>query len=525
MAKTIHLGFEVPSGDPVAIPLGHLAVTGQTQQSGKTTTLEALIQRSGLRAIAFVTKRDESGFSQARTIQPFFRSRADWQFVSDILESTLHEKLKFQRSWIMKVCRGARSLKDVQQRVQKELAAAKRGLDQSVYTELEAYLELVIPELDSLPYTSELVLEPGLSVMDLTGYSTSLQMLVISSVLQQVYERESGVVTIIPEAWEFVPQKRGSPVMRAAEALIRKAGAGGNFVWLDSQDIAGVHKDILKHCSVWVLGVQREENEVQRTLKNLYGLGKNKPKADDVRALGKGEFYACWGKEMKHVYVQPAWMDDDVARSVARRELAVENVFRAIVRVEEDDVEWKAKFETAERERLRLETEVGKLRDEPRAFREGTHAPAAAATPLAAAAKPVPVQTSAETRTKEDQAYGPIYDYVLARLLNERPKLLVALTKVLPEIEVTVRREKLEMDSSTLDGRMAVLIADGFFDERRGNKDVLTELSLRGWPDAAPNVSKSFGRLVRMGFLRDDGAGRYKAVAGMKVNVLPLEVA
>jgi len=34
-----------------------LAVTGQTQQSGKTTTLEALISRSKLRALTFVTKR------------------------------------------------------------------------------------------------------------------------------------------------------------------------------------------------------------------------------------------------------------------------------------------------------------------------------------------------------------------------------------------------------------------------------------------------------------------------------------
>src|SRR5260370_3762470 len=99
-------------------------------------------------------------------IQRYFHSRSDWQFVSDILESKLHEKLKFQRSWIMKVCRGTHSLEEVQRKVQKELAAAKRGLDQSVYTELDAYLDLVIPELKRLPYTDELVLHPGLNVMD-----------------------------------------------------------------------------------------------------------------------------------------------------------------------------------------------------------------------------------------------------------------------------------------------------------------------------------------------------------------------
>ena len=54
------LGYAVGTGEPVHIPIQHMVVTGQTQQSGKTTTLEALISRSGLSAVAFVTKRNES---------------------------------------------------------------------------------------------------------------------------------------------------------------------------------------------------------------------------------------------------------------------------------------------------------------------------------------------------------------------------------------------------------------------------------------------------------------------------------
>ena len=51
----IVLGYTVggerePAGMQVDIPLGHMAVTGQTQASGKTTTLEALISRSKVRA-------------------------------------------------------------------------------------------------------------------------------------------------------------------------------------------------------------------------------------------------------------------------------------------------------------------------------------------------------------------------------------------------------------------------------------------------------------------------------------------
>ena len=52
----IKLGYEVKTGKEVGIKPSHLIVTGITQLSGKTTTLEALIKRSGLKAVIFKTK-------------------------------------------------------------------------------------------------------------------------------------------------------------------------------------------------------------------------------------------------------------------------------------------------------------------------------------------------------------------------------------------------------------------------------------------------------------------------------------
>ena len=46
MQALIHLGYEVGTGNSVEIPLKHTAVTGMTQESGKTTTLEALVSRA-----------------------------------------------------------------------------------------------------------------------------------------------------------------------------------------------------------------------------------------------------------------------------------------------------------------------------------------------------------------------------------------------------------------------------------------------------------------------------------------------
>ncbi|MEM2568295.1 MAG: hypothetical protein QXH20_07515, partial [Candidatus Bathyarchaeia archaeon] len=92
--KKVLLGFEVGTGQPVYMPIHHLAVFGITQLSGKTTALEAIITRSGLRAVAFITKRGESGFTKFRFIPPFYRVRVDWQFVEGLVNVALGEKVK-----------------------------------------------------------------------------------------------------------------------------------------------------------------------------------------------------------------------------------------------------------------------------------------------------------------------------------------------------------------------------------------------------------------------------------------------
>jgi hypothetical protein len=117
----VALGFEVGSGDLVGIPVRNMCVAGQTQESGKTTTLEALITRAGMRAVTFVTKRGESAFRASRRVAPYFREQTDWQFVASVLEASRGERLKFERPWIIRASKGARTLADVQRNVRAAL--------------------------------------------------------------------------------------------------------------------------------------------------------------------------------------------------------------------------------------------------------------------------------------------------------------------------------------------------------------------------------------------------------------------
>lgn len=317
--RKIHLGFEVGTGEPVEIPLMHMVVTGQTQQAGKTTTMEALIDRARLPALAFVTKRGEQSFTDGRRIPPYFRERADWQFVASVLEASLNEKLKFERAWIMKASKGAKTLADVQTKVAKLMEDARPGMSQDVYLTLFNYLEIVVPRVAAIDWAKTIDIKPGINVMDLADrerFPVELQGLVMRSALEWVYERSDGVITIIPEAWEFLPQGRGSPVKLSAESLMRKGAGLQNFVWLDSQDIGGVSKDMLRHCTVWLIGVQRESNEIKRTLDNIPA-GVKRPKPTDVATLKKGQFFACYGDHVFKTYVQPKWMGAAAAKDIA----------------------------------------------------------------------------------------------------------------------------------------------------------------------------------------------------------------
>lgn len=347
--STVLLGFEVGSGDAVEIPIGHMAVTGQSNVSGKTTTLEGLVSRCGMRAIAFLTKRGEGSFRVAQPIAPYFKDRTDWRFLASILESVAGDKLKFQRTEIMKLSQdyagpegtwnAPKTLAEVQANAEIALVSA-RGIAKRVYQELVTYLDDVVPQIEVLRATSELKLHDGLNVMDLTAYNFALQALVVRSVLEWVKDKARETIVVIPEAWKFAPKQRRSPVSMAAEELIRQGAALENFIWCDSQDLAGVSGVLLRQVTVWLFGVQRDAREIERTLDHIPA-DVVRPTRADIAKLGRGEFIVAFGNELRLVYVQPAWMSAVHAQAIARGEESVETA-REIVRdfdLERQDLE------------------------------------------------------------------------------------------------------------------------------------------------------------------------------------------
>ncbi len=329
----ILLGFEVGTGKEVHMSLHHTVITGMTQLSGKTTTLEAIISRANRRAIAFKTKRGESGFNSYREIPPFFEERADWQYVSTLLEAVMREKMKFERPWIMKATQGTASLRQVLENVQMLKAEATKQLPENVYTALEEYLKIVVPQIEKFRFSKKLELIDGINVMDLTEMTLELQSLVIQSTMEYVINNLHETILIVPEAWEHLPQGRNTPVKLYAETFIRKGAAIGNYLFIDSQDIAGIDKMPLRQCNNWILGRQREGHEVERVREQI---GRNKMDAEEIRSLPLGHFIAILGDDIKKVYVLPAGVPKGIGKRIAMGEVPVTEAAKYMNGAEED---------------------------------------------------------------------------------------------------------------------------------------------------------------------------------------------
>ena len=532
---TVHLGFEVGTGSPVSVPLAHTFVTGQTQASGKTTTLQAIVARSGCRALAFSTKRGEK--LDGRLIRPYLpregESEIHWRFVETIMASALGQRqLKYERLQIINATKGARSLEDVRANLARLLAKSKSGTPAAgIYELLGEYLDLVLPEMRALNASHELDLQPGLNVMDLIDASPEMQALAIGAAIGHINDHEHGVLTVFPEAWQFAPRDRNTAAKFQAEKMARMGAVIGNFELTDSQDIVGVSPVLRQAATVWIVGVQGEANELKRTLEVVKSKIGVAPRGREVATLGVGEFFVCHGRAAVKTYIQPAWMDEKTAREIAMGRLAMAdvqppkviremaavidkpaevmretrksipkapvNIPAAIPLTNEDDM--------AKEDVDRLEKSIGEL-----------------AGLVRTALKPGTVVTTASRDAGGNRSSAvdedAMYERFKSRLIRdaERDPQLIAVIANRPEIKMEIRKVAVQADTTNLSGRLAFMVGDGWFNEPKKAHPTMKEMVRRGWSHDVRHVSRALDKLAEDGVLTVETDG-YKKAPGVKI--------
>jgi hypothetical protein len=487
----VRIGYEFSSGRPVELPLQHIAVYGLTRQAGKTTALEGMISRlEHTTVLVLRTGKNEIPFDRATRIFPFFRERYDWRYVEGLLWSFLQERPKVYRTWVMRATQGARSLRDVHERIVKAGKKATRGWDQDLLYQLDHYFQEILPGLEALDLHTDLDLKPNaVNVMDLENVGLATQQLIVGAVLDHLMEHPEPAVVVLPEARDFLPSDRSTPAKLAADQFVRRGAKMGLYLWIDSQSLTGVDQQMIRNFGLSLHGRQTSDIEIARIVKAVdHGVT-----ARDVKGLRLGEFLVEDQDGVRKVYAQPAWMGDDAARRVALGEIRANQVKR--IPQEEANVDEKERKEYEDRvktlvaDKTRLERTVRdqevRLKNLEEAVREAN------GRAEANAIEKVKGSTAPSEFTR-------LLDETAAHAAGERTKADVHVFTETPELTVHVRVVTVEANDEELLGQLAILTADGFFDAMTSSGPVVKELAARGWG----NRSGGSGRMQLLEKLR-----------------------
>ncbi len=491
MKAKILLGYELKTAKPVHVGLHHLIITGMTQLSGKTTTLEALLSRSKLTALTFRTKRGELGFENASAIQAYFDDKGltHWRALEGLLSATLEEKVQREpgvRGAIIRLCSGSEGLQDIYHRNEESLEDQKiKGFMRDVHTKIKAYLDLVLPQLRSYLFAQSVDLKGGLNMMDLEGMSDELQALVIFATTEWIYRNNRDTVLVMPEALKFLPQDRGSPTKVAVEKFVREGAAIGNYLWIDSQDLRGVDKKFLRQIDNWILGRQRDPREIESTIQAIPLPKRLKPEPEEIMQLEIGHFIACLHDEVRRVYVQPAWLDESTAKQVALGKMkpqgtpAPTRVVTAQVRV----------GRTVEGFTEAVVSRISELED----FKEATLLGLEAINTRLTGVEGTQSERDHENVEKRIKALEES-----ARSLTNRTPVNVQLETPAAELTVTPRVVKLGLPDTDLRAQLCVVMLK-HPEETWTVRKLADALEQHGWRNAPPNIVKAMRELVGLG--------------------------
>lgn len=522
VSARVWIGLDRRSGEDVCEPIGHLAVFGQTRRAGKTTSLRELVARAcaevDAQALIFRTGTGEIAFD-AYPSTPFFRERLSWQAVESMLWTFLNERPKVYRPIIMKAVRAARSLDEVHRNIVAAGRKSKVGWVVDRTYELDTYFQEILPWLREHELATTVRLARAESVVDLEGWPRTVQQLVVAATLDSLMDagkRVRPLIVVLPEARTFVPSDSKTPVTRAADRLAREGAKLNLFLWIDSQALTGVDQQVLRNFAIQLQGVQTSDLELSRVSKAF------EVPAKEIRSLKVGDFILHTDDGVRTVHV-PLVEPKEEAKVDEKERKQYED---RIAKLEEG----LNLLETTNAEQA---AEIHRLKTETRSEHDRAEANARAAA-----------ANAVESIEGRAAVVGALRDLVedpgrMAALNEDTRKVLAGAERAkadlhvwteTPDLTVHVRVVRLEAKPDSVQGRVAMLIADGFLDRGQKQVEIAKELVARGAPDYRVNggsrarLYEALLELAGQGFLRRSGPD-WKVIPEAKARVRVLREA
>lgn len=356
--EIIVIGFEIGSGESVAIEPNHTFIAGTTG-TGKSKAMQRLIKESKghLLIVDAKRKRDYAGLNA--DIPLYIKQQMEPIVIKDSIETTERFTIKQQFGTLLDTVAESETWEEMLEVIERELKTQRSGYIKNNLKILRYFIKRLVKEYEKYIWSDKLEMNNGVSVLDISRMSIQMQQLVVGSVVNYIQDNLTDVTVIIDEAHRFIPQGMTSGCSRDIVRFIREGRASDNWMWLADQTVTGISKDLLKQMQYWVLGRQSELNEAQRTVKQIpraKSLGVN---IEEIQTLGLGEFLVVCPEWAKKTYIWPLWIDDDTAKKVALGEMTAKQVARLEKKkVGDDDLVWKRQFEVEQKRRIELEKEL-----------------------------------------------------------------------------------------------------------------------------------------------------------------------
>jgi hypothetical protein len=172
-------------------------------------------------------------------------------------------------------------------------------------------------EYKRVPFETQLSLpsRPGIYRMPLNPYSDTIKGIAMDSTLRWILKHEHDIIVVVDEAKIASPQGKQSPCKESMAETVERGRAKRLFLWAITQTITGMDKTPLKQVYLWVIGRQREYNEIKRAREQCIETSKITKK--ELMALPTGVFFVNLEEETVKVYVRPWMISEEEAKQVA----------------------------------------------------------------------------------------------------------------------------------------------------------------------------------------------------------------
>lgn len=390
--------------------------------------------------------------------------------------------------------------------------------------------------------------------------------LIVQTCVQTIfYENEDigGLRHVfLEEAAEFVPQRPyDGRTYAEVEKLVRMGGNAGVGVTIINQRAEEVNKAVLELCDNLLLHRQRGKNSLASLKKWLNAVeGDVADITTTLAGLPAGECWAWFrdGGGPKRIHVAPLQSFHPDRRSMFSGKVAAARV---------DVSDFLKEMQIALDGKARRPAGTGRSQESKGLVATPADADPSSGKPTGAPARPgdrpgssrhhqpkeeadvnesearalraenesLKMELSTLTRQiaqlrllrESDQPHDPkpingdfesLYAEIKERASKD-PTLLVLLIQK-PAIEVRIERKVLKVDGATLKGKIARLIANGFYDAPRSNTATTAEIKrTAGTGVNFGNLAREMKALAGDGFLTAETSG-YQVVPDMKVNVV-----